>query len=56
LYTNIKKLKINDHIKEIVLELRTLKSADPYEHALWENYRKYDIKVIKRKSARPKLI
>jgi len=44
LYTNIKKLKINDHIKEIVLELTTLKSADPYERALWENYRKDDIK------------
>ena len=44
-----KNIKINDHINEIVLELLTLKSADPYERALWENYRKDDIKVITKK-------
>jgi hypothetical protein len=44
----MKNLKISDHIKEIVLEL-TLKSAGPYERALWENYRKDDIKVITKK-------
>jgi hypothetical protein len=32
-----------------VLELTALKSAGPYEHALWEHYRKDDIKVITQK-------
>ena len=45
----MKNLKISDHIKEIILELTTLKSAGPYERALWENYRKDDIKVITKK-------
>jgi hypothetical protein len=56
LYTNIKSLKLNDHIKEIVLELTTLKSAYPYERALWENYRKQKTKVPlpnKRKKKEP---
>jgi hypothetical protein len=31
------------------MQLTTLKSADPYELALWENYLKDDIKVITKK-------
>jgi len=43
-----KTLKSAFILKCIVLEL-TLKSAGPYERALWENYRNGDIKVITKK-------
>jgi hypothetical protein len=47
-------------LKCIVLELTSLKSLPPYEGALWRNYRKEYITVIRinyqRKSVRSKLI